>query len=73
MSKKHEDAKALVRKELHLHCILYNKLTSRIVSFSDLARGEAVFVKVHGAEPAARLQLVKQALKGTGVLLDPIN
>lgn len=73
MSKRHEDAKDLVRGELHGHGILYNKLTARIVSFSDLARGDAVFVKVHGAEPAARLQLVKQALKGTGVLLDPVN
>jgi hypothetical protein len=73
MSKRHEDAKKLVRASLNRHHISYIKLTARVVSFSDLARRDAVFVKVHGCKyPEPGLQDVANDLKGTGVLLDLI-
>ena len=72
MSREHEDAKALVRASLNRHHVSYIKLTAKKVGFSDLARGNAMFVKVHGCKyPEPGLQDVAQDLKGTGVLLDP--
>jgi hypothetical protein len=72
MSKQHEDAKALVRASLNRHHVSYIKLTARKVDFTDLARGSAIFVKVHGCRyPEPGLQDVAHDLRGTGVLLDP--
>lgn len=66
------EAKRMVRDSLNRHHISYIKLTARTVSFEDLARSSAIFVKVHGTRyPEPDLKLVKKDLKGTGVLLDP--
>ena len=65
-------AKKLVAGSLERHSIGYVKLRARTVSFSDLARGSAIFVTVLGCPyPEPGLKKVKKDLKGTGVLLDP--
>jgi hypothetical protein len=72
MAKAHNAAKKIVRDLLNKHHVRYIKLTSRTVSFSDLARGTGMFVRIHGLRyPEPGLEAVKKDLKGTGVLLDP--
>jgi hypothetical protein len=41
-------AKAFIRWALEERDIPFTKLTARTVGFHDLARGESVFVKIHG-------------------------
>jgi len=42
------EAKQILKKILDEKEMPYTKLTSRRVNFSDLARGEAIFVRIHG-------------------------
>ena len=44
------EAKKLLKGELERRGLRFTKLTARTISFSDLARGSGVFVKVHGWE-----------------------
>ena len=44
-------AKKLLKSELDRLTLPYTKLTARTVSFTDLARENAVFVKIHGWQP----------------------
>lgn len=65
-------AKRLVGQLMDAEGIKFERLTARTVSFADLARGTAIYVKPHGvAVPDHRLLLIKARLKETGVYLDP--
>lgn len=44
-------AKQIIKRELDRRGLAYSKLTARTVSFSDLARGDCIFVKIAGWHP----------------------
>jgi len=46
-----QEAKKIVKEHLIAHNLPYTKLTAKTISFSDLARGSSVFVKIHGWQP----------------------
>lgn len=45
------EAKKLIARELHSKNIGCDRLSGRTIGFSDLARGSAIFVKIHGWKP----------------------
>ena len=45
-------AKKLIKGELDKRLLPYTKLSARTISFEDLARGNCVFVKIHGWKPS---------------------
>lgn len=45
------EAKKVTAVFLSEHALPYEKLSARTVGFSDLGRGDSVFVKVHGWTP----------------------
>ena len=44
-------AKRIIENELISRKLAYTKLTARTIGFSDLARGNKLFVKIHGWQP----------------------
>lgn len=71
-------AKALVARTLSEQGIAYEKLSARTVSFQDLARDSAVFVKIHGLTlPEPRLIKVRETLRhdeaGRKVCIEPVG
>lgn len=60
-------AKRVVREALERYGLGYTKLTARTVSFTDLARGEALVVTIHGWGPSPDHELVRQAARAQGV------
>ena len=46
------EAKKIIKGKLDADKLPYTKLTARTVGFQDLARGDCVFVKVHGWQPS---------------------
>ncbi|GIU69842.1 MAG: hypothetical protein KatS3mg002_1078 [Candidatus Woesearchaeota archaeon] len=46
-----KQAKKLLKDYLDTHHIPYTSLTAKTVNFTDLARGESVFVTIHGFTP----------------------
>ena len=71
-------AKALVGRILSEQGISYEKLSARTVSFQDLARDSAVFVKIHGLSlPEPRLANVRETLHadetGRKVRIEPVG
>ena len=46
------NAKQIIRDALEERDLTFSKLTARTVSFADLARDSAIFVKIHGLEPS---------------------
>jgi hypothetical protein len=44
-------AKKIMAAAMSERGLSFDKLTARTVGFSDLARGQAIFVKVHGWKP----------------------
>ena len=44
-------AKKEIKEFLDNNNLQYDKLTARTISFSDLARGSCIFVKIHGWKP----------------------
>jgi len=56
------ECKRLLAHYLDEHNLSYDKLTARTISFQDLARASAVFVKIHGLQPGpAWIDLAKFA------------
>lgn len=45
------EAKAATKKELDNMGVAFTKLTAKTLSFTDLARGSAVMVTIHGIDP----------------------
>lgn len=66
------EAKKIVAGLLDKHGVRYERLRAKTVSFEDLARSSAVFVKPIGMHlPEPRLQAVNRDLRAhKGVLLD---
>ncbi len=60
------EAKRLISTELNERGLSYDKLTARTVSFTDLARGQAVFVTVHGWKPDPASGELKRLAKESG-------
>ncbi len=44
-------AKKIIKFELDRRELPYTKLTAKTISFSDLARADCIFVKIHGWQP----------------------
>jgi hypothetical protein len=44
-------AKKIIRAELEARKLPYTKLTARSIGFVDLARGNCIFVSIHGWQP----------------------
>ena len=64
------DAKKIVADKLNAMGLPEHKLTAKTVDFSDLARGEKVFVKVHGWKPCAKWDELKEAAKASGFMVE---
>lgn len=60
------EAKRIIRDELNRRKLPFTKLTARNVSFSDLARGERIFVKVHGWKPNPQWNDLKELARNNG-------
>lgn len=56
------DAKKLLSTELQRRNVPFEKMTAKTVSFSDLARGSGLFVRIHGV-PAQSTPELWQSLK----------
>jgi hypothetical protein len=70
-------AKTIAAKALTDYGFKFEKLTAKTVSFSDLARGAAIFVTVTGLsselgsyERPAHWAMVKDAVKTAGFFID---
>ena len=63
-------AKRHLKGLLDKHGVSYKKLTAKTVGFSDLARGEGVFVKIHGWKPNPLAADLKKEAKKAGYIID---
>jgi len=59
-------AKKLLRSELAKRNLPYRRLTARTTSFMDLARDSRVFVTIHGWQPNAAFDDLKQVASKAG-------
>jgi hypothetical protein len=60
------EAKAVVRNFLTANNLPFVKLSARTVGFTDLARGECLFVTVHGWKPNPLWNDLKALAKENG-------
>ncbi len=63
-------AKRILTIFLKTNHLPYIRLTAEAVDFSDLARGEAVFVTIHGWQPSPRWQEVADFAKESGFMVE---
>lgn len=59
-------AKKIIEAKLNALGLSYAKLTARKVGFQDLARGDCVFVKVHGWKPDPLWDVLVKLAKANG-------
>ena len=52
-------AKKIIRQNLVDLNLPYDKLTAKTISFSDLARGSCIFVKIHGWQPNPKAEILR--------------
>ena len=60
------EAKDIVREFLKKNFIGYDKLTGKVVSFSDLARASCIFVTIHGWKPSPKAKELDQLASEAG-------
>lgn len=65
-----QEAKAIVREFLHKNAIGYERLTGKVVSFSDLARASRVFVTIHGWQPSPQAEALNQLAREAGFYVE---
>lgn len=65
-----QQAKAIVRTFLKQNFIGYDKLTGRVVGFSDLARTSRVFVTIHGWQPSPKAEELEQLAREAGFYVE---
>lgn len=70
MEIKPRGAKKIIKAALEERGLSFEKLTARTASFSDLARGNCVFVKIHGWKPDSRWNELKELAKDNGFCLE---
>lgn len=63
-------AKGLVSAFLDEHGLQYARLSAKTVGFADLARGEAIFVCVHGWTPSPKWSELKQLARENGFFVE---
>lgn len=63
-------AKKIVQQKLSALKLPAYKLTARTIGFSDLARGQRVFVKIHGWKPDARARELEKVAMAHGFSID---
>lgn len=62
--------KRIVRNWLEENRIAYSKLSGETVSFSDLARDSAVFIKIHGWTPSPKAKEIKEIAHAAGFCVE---
>jgi hypothetical protein len=55
-----DSAKKIIKEVLEKEGLTYTRLTARTVSFSDLGRGDIVFVTIHGWQPNPKWNIIKK-------------
>ena len=63
-------AKNIIKNELNKRELPYNKLTARTIGFSDLLRGDCIFVKIHGWNPNPQWDELKNIAKENGFCIE---
>ena len=64
------NAKAVIKEFLDKRGLPYTRITAKTVSFSDLARGSAVFVQVHGWKPNPAWTELKEIARQHNVFVE---
>ena len=62
-------AKKIIREKLNQLGLQY-RLTAKTVSFSDLARGDCIFVKIHGWKPNPLWDELDKTAKQNGFCIE---
>lgn len=65
-------AKKIIKNELEKLNLSYTKLSAKKTGFSDLARGEAIVVTIHGFKSNPKFNDLKKTAKENGIIIDPI-
>lgn len=65
-------AKMLIKKELVKRGLAYERLSAQTVSFSDLARGGCVFVRVHGWTPDPSFEALEAVARQHGFRVEAL-
>lgn len=60
-----KDAKRIICEQLRDHG-LHNRLTARTIDFSDLARTDCIFVKIHDWDPSRIADCLETIAKANG-------
>ena len=65
-----QKAKKIIAKALDGRGLKYTKLTAKMVSFQDLARGESIFVKIWGWQPNPAWDELKALARYNGFCIE---
>lgn len=64
------NAKKIIARALEERQLSFTKLTARTINFSDLARGDCVFVAIHGWQPNPAWDDLKTLAKSNGFCIE---
>lgn len=64
------EAKKIIKAELERRTLPFTKLTAKTIGFQDLARGECIFVKIHGWQPNGQWSELKATAKQNGFCIE---
>ena len=64
------EAKAIIQQELKHLGLPPLKLTTRTVSFQDLARADCIVVKLHGWAPNPAFDTLQQVARAHGLIVE---
>ena len=65
-----KEAKKLIIDALNRMQLPYNKVTAKNIDFSDLARGNAIFVTIHGWNPSPKFKELEKIAHENNFIVD---